>query len=233
MALVDHLPYFLELRRRLLYSFAVVGLVFVIFSFFAKNLYYWLAVPLLNELPGHGFIATQVASTFLVPFKFAMICAIFMCIPYLLFNLWRFVAPALYQNERKLGWILLVSSSFLFYLGVLFAYFVVLPLMFRFFVLATPPGVEFRPDMTYYLDFVMRLLFAFGVAFEVPIFTWLVIKTGLTSRETLVEYRPYVVIGAFVVGMVLTPPDVISQILLAIPIWLLFEIGLIRIFHKK
>ena len=233
MALVDYLPYFIELRRRLLQSSLVVGLIFVIFSFFAKNLYYFLAVPLLNELPNQGFIATQVASTFLVPFKFALIAAIFVCIPFLLFNGWRFVAPALYEQERRTSWVLLMASSLLFYMGVLFAYFIVFPLMFRFFVMVTPPGVELRPDMSYYLDFVLRLLFAFGFAFEVPIFAWLLVKTGITTREKLISYRPYVIIGAFVIGMVLTPPDVISQILLAIPIWILYEIGLIRIFHKS
>ncbi len=233
MALADSLPYLLELRKRLLYSVVVLTLVFLAFSYYANDLYYWLAVPLLKELPTNGFIATQVTSTFLVPFKFAMILSVFICVPYLLFNFWCFIAPALYQKERRTVWILMVASSFLFYLGVAFSYFVVLPLMFRFFVSVTPLGVELRPDMGHYLDFVVRLLFAFGVSFEVPIFTWLLVKTGITTRQKLVEYRPYVIIGAFVLGMLLTPPDVISQTLLAIPIWLLFEIGLFPIFHLK
>lgn len=220
--------YLVEIRKRLLQWLMLVALFFFIFSFEANPLYSLLAQPLLHQLPAEsGLLATQVGSTFLVPFKFALIVAFFASIPYLLWHLWRFLMPALYPDERKNIWLLLVLSSGLFYLGVMFAYVVVFPLMFRFLVQMAPIGVEFRPDISHYLDFSMSMFFAFGVAFEVPIITWLVVKLGIFSRDQLKNARPYVIVAAFVLGMVLTPPDVVSQILLAVPIWALFELGLL------
>lgn len=219
--------YLIEFRARLLKSLIIVGSVFAIFSLFAKNLYQLLAQPMLNQLPGsHGFIATEVAAPFLVPFKFAFILAIFVCVPFLLYQLWGFVAPALYKKERKVVWSLLFSSTLLFYLGVAFAYFIVFPMIFRFFLQFAPAGVELRPDIEHYLDFSMSLFVAFGVAFQVPVLTWVLVRAGITTKNQLITIRPYVIVGAFVVGMLMTPPDVISQILLAVPIWFLFEIGL-------
>lgn len=221
------MDYLIELRTRLVKSVLVVGLVFAVLSVFAKQLYTLLAEPMLNQMPGHhGFIATQVTAPFLVPFKFSFILALFVCVPFLLYQLWGFIAPALYQGERRAAWSLLFASTFLFYLGVAFAYFIVFPVIFRFFLQFAPAGVELRPDIEQYLDFSMSMFVAFGVAFEVPVVTWLLVKIGLTSKEHLKKMRPYVIVGSFVMGMLMTPPDVVSQIMLAVPICLLFEIGL-------
>lgn len=220
--------YLIEFRQRLLRSCMVVGIVFALFSLFAKQLYELLATPMLNQLPAHhGFIATQVTAPFLVPFKFAFIVALFVCVPFILFQLWQFVAPALYQKEKRVAWTLLIASTLLFYTGVAFAYFIVFPVMFKFFTQFAPAGVELRPDIEHYLDFAMTLFVAFGCAFEVPVITWLSVRIGLTSKAQLKQFRPYVIVAAFVVGMLLTPPDVISQIMLAVPIWMLFEVGVL------
>ncbi len=231
-------PYLIELRKRLMHSVIVVGILFLIFSFFAKNLYHILATPILLHLPtDKPLIATGIAAPFLVPFKFALVLAIFIAMPFLLYQLWGFIAPALYKHEKRWVWPLLFISSGLFYLGAAFAYFIVFPLVFKFFIAAAPAGVEVRPDISLYLDFTLKLFFAFGLAFEVPIATLLLIITGATTREKLAKKRPYVIVGAFVVGMLLTPPDVVSQILLAVPIWVLFELGLLmarfRMRHTK
>jgi len=228
------LEYLQELRGRLLHSVILVTVVFGVFSVFAKDLYTMLAAPLLHFLPqGEGFIATQVASTFIIPFKFAFVAAVFVSVPYLLWQLWQFIAPALYIKERQLLWRLIIIGSLLFYMGVAFAYFVVFPLMFRFFVSVTPAGVALRPDITQYLDFVLAIFMAFGVVFEVPIITWGLVRLGLVSRGQLQAYRPYVILSAFILGMLLTPPDVVSQILLALPMWGLFELGLLFSRDKK
>jgi sec-independent protein translocase protein TatC len=170
-------------------------------------------------------IAIEVASPFLIPFKLALVLAIFICVPFLLYQLWAFIAPGLYRHERRLALPVLFSSTLLFYLGGLFAYFVVFPLVFAFLTASAPEGVAVMTDIGKYLDFVLTLFFAFGVAFEVPVVTYVLVWMGVTTPQALAEKRPYVIVGAFVIGMLLTPPDVISQTLLALPMWLLFELG--------
>lgn len=220
------LYHLIELRTRLLRAAISVVVVFIALYPFADHLYSWLSGPLRAALPkGATMIATQVASPFLVPMKLALLVAVFICIPYVLYQLWAFVAPGLYRHERRMIWPLLVSSTALFYIGALFAYFVVFPLVFHFFVATTPKGVAMMTDISEYLSFVMTLFFAFGCAFQVPIATILLVWTGIVSRDKLTTKRPYVVVLAFVVGMLLTPPDVVSQTMLAIPIWLLYEVG--------
>lgn len=220
--------YLIELRSRLLRCVMLVSAVFIIFSFFAKSLYELLAQPMLHVLPGdHAFIATQITAPFLVPFKFAFVAALFVSVPFCLYQLWQFVAPAMYQNERRVAWTLVFCSSMLFYMGVAFAYFIVFPMIFRFFMQFAPAGVELRPDIAHYLDFALTLFIAFGVAFEVPIVTWVLVRLGVTTKQQLRNIRPYVIVGAFIIGMLLTPPDVISQVMLAVPIWFLFELGVI------
>ena len=172
-------------------------------------------------------IATDVASPFLTPFKLTFMVSLFLAMPYVLFQLWRFVAPALYEQERKLAMPLLFSSVLLFYLGIAFAYYVVFPLVFGFFTTAGPEGVTIMTDISRYLDFVLKLFFAFGLAFEIPIATVILVATGVTDTRSLAEKRPYLIVGCFVIGMLLTPPDVISQTLLAVPMWLLFEVGVL------
>ncbi|MBF0470593.1 MAG: twin-arginine translocase subunit TatC [Gammaproteobacteria bacterium] len=205
---------------------AIIAIFICLFPF-ANDLYTMLARPLLIHLPeGTSMIATEVASPFLTPFKLSLVLAIFVAIPYILYQLWSFVAPGLYRHEQKMVVPLIVSSTLLFYLGMTFAYFVVFPLVFGFFTSATPEGVEVMTDIARYLDFVLKLFFAFGVAFEVPIAVIIFIWTGMTTADSLREKRPYIIVAAFVLGMLLTPPDVISQTLLALPMWLLFEGGL-------
>jgi sec-independent protein translocase protein TatC len=180
-------------------------------------------------------IATQIASPFLTPFKLALVAAVFLAMPYILFQVWGFVAPGLYQHEKRFALPLLASSIVLFYLGMVFAYVVVFPLVFAFFAATTPDGVAQMPDISFYLDFVLKIFFAFGVAFQIPIATILLVAMGLTTAESLIEKRPYVIVGCFVVGMLLTPPDVISQTLLAVPMWMLYEAGIFfsRFFRKE
>lgn len=172
-------------------------------------------------------IATQVASPFLAPFKLTVFVAVFICVPYIFYQAWGFVAPGLYLNERRFALPLLVSSTLLFYSGVAFAYFVVFPLVFGFFTAIAPEGVTIMTDISHYLDFVLKLFFAFGLAFEVPVATYLVVRTGISTVESLSAKRPYIIVAAFTVGMLLTPPDVISQTMLALPVWLLYELGLL------
>lgn len=223
--LVQHL---LELRDRLLRVVLVVVLLFLSLFAFANDLYTYLAAPLLSHMvEGTSMIATQVVSPFLTPFKLVLVLSIFIAVPYILFQAWGFMAPGLYQHEKKLVFPLLFSSTILFYTGMAFAYYVVFPLVFGFLTGVAPEGVAVMPDITYYLDFAIKMFFAFGLAFEVPIATILLVWSGITTAEKLAEKRPYVIVGAFVIGMLLTPPDVISQTLLAIPMWVLFELGLI------
>lgn len=221
---ISHL---VELRDRLLRGILVIFVLFFGLAFYANEIYAYLAGPLLKHMPaGSQMIAIEVASPFLTPFKLTLVVAVFLAVPYLLYQAWAFVAPGLYLHERRLILPLLVSSSFLFYAGIAFAYFVVFPLLFGFITTAAPIGVTVMTDITAYLDFVLTIFFAFGVSFEVPIFTILLIWTGIVSRESMVEKRPYIIVLAFVVGAVLTPPDPVSQTLLAVPIWMLFELGL-------
>lgn len=217
----------LELRNRLLKAVLSVLVIFCGLFYFANDFYLIISKPLRSLMPeGSTMIATEVASPFLTPFKLTLVLAVFLSIPYILYQVWSFIAPGLYRHEKKFAIPLLVSSIFLFYLGVLFAYFVVFPLIFGFFTTAGPEGVAVMTDIGKYLDFVLKLFFAFGVAFEIPVATVLMIKAGMTTTTDLREKRPYIVVGCFIVGMLLTPPDIISQTLLAVPMWLLFETGL-------
>ncbi len=221
--LVVHL---LELRDRILRMVIAVFLLFLVLFPFANQIYVHVAEPLMAQLPkGTSMIATEVASPFLTPFKLSLVAAVFLAMPYILYQFWAFVAPGLYKHEKQLVTPLLISSVILFYLGVLFAYFVVFPLVFAFFTHTAPEGVAVMTDISHYLDFVLTLFFAFGLAFEVPIAAILLVWMGVTTPEALAEKRPYIIVAAFVVGMLLTPPDVISQTLLALPMWLLFETG--------
>jgi len=222
-SLIAHL---IELRSRILKALLSVLLVFVCLAYFAQDIYQWLARPLLDVLPDNAtMIATDVASPFFAPFKLTLIVSFFVAIPYVLYQIWAFVAPGLYRNEKRMIAPLLVSSSVLFYAGMAFAYFVVFPLAFAFFTSVAPEGVTVSTDINSYLNFVLKLFFAFGLSFEIPVAIILMCWTGVTSPQQLRDKRPYVVVMAFIVGMLLTPPDVISQTLLAVPMWLLFELG--------
>ncbi len=221
--LVGHL---IELRTRLLRIVMWIGGIFLCLVPFAGELYTMLAEPLMATMPqGTHMIATEVASPFLTPFKFALVLAMFLGVPAILYQIWSFIAPGLYAHEKKMMLPLLVASSALFYLGVLFAYYVVFPLIFSFLIGIVPEGVSVMTDIARYLDFVLKLFFAFGIAFEIPIATILLVWSGTVTPDQLSSKRSYVVVGAFVLGMLLTPPDIISQTLLAVPMWLLFELG--------
>ncbi len=223
--LLDHL---LELRTRALRCLMVIGVIFLGLYFVRQPLYEALAEPLQAALPAGGkMIATEVATPFLIPLKLALFTAFFIAIPYVLYQLWAFVAPGLYRQEKRFVWPMLGSSVALFYIGMVFAYFVVFPLIFTFFAGQTGDDISMMTDISAYLSFVLMLFFAFGAAFEVPIITILLVRTGITTRQALAAKRPYVIVGAFIIGMLLTPPDVISQVLLAIPIWVLFELGIL------
>ncbi len=218
----------IELRDRLLRIIVAVLAVFVVLSPFANHVYTVLAGPLLAHLPeSSSMIAIDVASPFLTPFKLTLYVALLITIPWTLYQVWAFVAPGLYRHERRLVMPLLVSSTLLFYAGMAFAYFAVFPLLFNFLIGFTPDGVAVMTDISRYLDFVVTIFFAFGIAFEVPVATVLLVLIGATTPEALTAKRPYIIVAAFVVGMLLTPPDVISQTLLAVPVWLLFEAGVI------
>ena len=223
----SYIPHLKELRTRISKTLFFVLIIFLVLFPFADEIYTKLAAPLIASLPtGSSMIAIDVASPFFIPFKLVLILSIFITIPYILYHFWMFVAPGLYEHEKKLVFPILLSSSILFYLGAAFAYFVVFPLIFVFFVSIAPEGIAVMTDIGRYLDFVVTLFFAFGFAFEVPIVTILLVMTNVTTKDRLIKKRPYVVVGAFVIGMLLTPPDVISQTLLAIPIWILYEIGI-------
>ena len=230
------LTHLFELRDRVLRAVIAVIAIFVVLFPFAEEIYRLLASPLLSNIGDQGnMIAIGVAAPFLIPLKLVLVLSIFIAIPYLLFQLWMFIAPALYTSEKKLAGPLVFSSTILFYLGAAFAHFVVLPLAFAFFTSITIEGVEATTDIAYYLDFVLTVYFAFGIAFEVPIATFLIIAVGMTTPDKLAQKRPYIIVGAFVIGMFLTPPDIISQTLLALPMWALFELGLLisRMFLKN
>lgn len=223
--LIAHLA---ELRNRLLRALACVFFVFLALSAFANDIYALVAGPLAAQLPENSsMIATEVAAPFLVPFKLAFFAALFISMPYLLYQGWAFVAPGLYENEQRLLLPLIASSALLFYLGNAFAFFIVFPLLFAFLTSMAPAGVTVMTDIGHYLSFVLKMFFAFGLAFEVPIAIILLVWTGIANVESLSRKRPYIIVGAFTVGMLLTPPDIISQVLLALPVWLLFELGLI------
>lgn len=222
------LSHLIELRNRLLRCVMCIAVFALPLSLYANDIYALLAQPLMAHLPQNSsMIATNVTSPFMTPFKLSFLTAVFLSVPFILGQFWGFLAPALYKNEQKAIFPLLIASTILFYCGVAFAYFVVSPLALSFFAAAAPTGVTVMTDIEAYLDFVLTLFFAFGVCFEVPIFTIVAVWSGFTTVESLTEKRPYVVVGAFIIGMFLTPPDVLSQTLLAVPMWLLFEIGLL------
>ncbi len=231
-SLMDHL---LELRDRLLHMVLAILIVFVALFAFSEDIFTIAAQPLLGLMPeGTSMIATGVTSPFLVPFKLVLLLSVLLTIPYLLHQLWAFIAPGLYRHEKRMATPILISSVLLFYCGIAFAYFVIFPILFGFFIGVAPEGVAVMTDIGQYLDFIIAIFLAFGIAFEVPVATFLLIAAGVTTADKLAAKRPYIIIGAFVIGMMLTPPDVISQSLLAVPIWLLFELGLLsaRLFLK-
>ncbi|MFQ6021671.1 MAG: twin-arginine translocase subunit TatC [Acidiferrobacterales bacterium] len=221
------LSHLVELRNRLIYAVAAVLIVFVALVYFAQEIYVIVATPLMAALPEQdSMIATEPAAPFFIPIKLTLAVAVVITIPYLLYQLWAFVAPGLYQTERKLAFPLLVSSTVLFYAGMIFAYFVVFPIAFSFFTSYAPEGVRVMTDIHAYLSFVLRMFFAFGFAFEVPIAIILLARAGIVDPDALASKRPYVVLGAFVIAMLITPPDAFSQTFLAIPMLLLFEVGI-------
>jgi len=230
------MSHLLELRDRLMRMVLAVLVLLLILFPFGNDIFTMLSQPVQDALPeGSSMLATKVLSPFLTPLKLAFVAALFIAMPYLLYQLWGFIAPGLYSHEKRLAFPMLASSILLFYLGAAFAYFVVLPLLFPFLVGVVPDNVEVAPDIADFLDVAIKLFFAFGLAFEVPIATILLVVTGMTTPETLSQKRPYIIVGAFVVGMLLTPPDIISQTLLAVPIWVLFELGvfLSRVFVRR
>ena len=223
---LDHI---IELRERLLKALLAVLVLFFPLYYFANEIYEWVAAPLMLNLPsGSTMIATEVASPFLTPFKLSIYAAFFLAMPVILHQMWAFVSPGLYLREKRFALPLLVSSVLLYYLGMAFAYYLVFPLVFKFFAGITPVGVTMMTDINRYLEFVLGMFFAFGFTFEIPIATFLIVSTGLTTTQSLTKKRPYVIVGCFVAGMILTPgPDVISQLMLAVPMWILFEVGIV------
>lgn len=217
----------IELRNRLLKSIAAVVLIFLSLAYFANDIYHLLSLPLMKVLPqGSSMIATDVAAPFFAPFKLTFIVACILAVPYILLQIWRFIAPALYSREKHLIAPLIASSTVLFYAGIAFAYFLVFPLIFGFFTSVAPEGVTIATDISSYLDFVLKLFFAFGLSFEIPVAILLLIWTGAMTRQDLIEKRPYFIVVSFVIAMFLTPPDVLSQTLLAVPMCLLYELGI-------
>ena len=231
--LVEHL---VELRDRLLRMIIAVLVVFLALFYFANDIYLFISQPLRLLLPeGTQMIATEVASPFLAPFKLTLFVSLVVSMPYILYQIWAFVEPALYDHEKRLALPIVSSSILLFYAGMAFAYYAVFPLLFAFFTAAAPEGVAVMTDINAYLNFVLKLFFAFGVAFEIPVATVLLVLAGVTTVEKLSAKRMYVILGCFVVAMLLTPPDVFSQTLLAVPMWLLFEVGILisRLLPRK
>lgn len=223
--LIEHL---LELRSRILRSLVVVLVVFVALISFANQIYDTLAEPLTASMvEGASMIATDVISPFLAPLKFTFFLSVMLTMPYLLYQAWAFIAPGLYENEKKVAFPVLFSSIILFYAGIAFAYFIVIPMVAQFIIKIAPDSIAVMTDINAYLNFSLKLFFAFGLAFEIPIATFLMVKAGITTAESLASKRPYIIVGCFVVGMFLTPPDIFSQLFLALPMWLLFEMGLL------
>jgi sec-independent protein translocase protein TatC len=223
-SLMSHL---LELRQRLLKSVVAIGLIFIPCGYFADRLFSLIAMPLIGKLPGGKMIATSLIAPFVAPLKLAFLTSVFLAMPYVLFQVWAFVSPGLYRREKRFALPLFVSSVVLFYSGAAFAYFVVFPLMFAFLTATAPQGVEMMTDMSSYLDFVLFLFFAFGLAFEIPVATVLLAWTGLVSVEKMASNRGYVLIGIFIFAAFLTPPDALSQCFMAIPMYLLYEGGIL------
>ncbi|EPJ44250.1 MAG: transport protein TatC [Osedax symbiont Rs1] len=223
--LTSHL---VELRRRLIHALLAILAIFLCLFYFANDLYTILSAPLTALLPeGTTMIATDVTSPFFAPFKLTIVLALFLSMPFILHQCWSFISPGLYRHEQRLAIPLLISSILLFYAGIAFAYFIVFPLLFGFFTSVGPENVAIMTDIGSYLNFVLKLFFAFGIVFEIPIATMLLIWSGITTAQALKNKRPFIIVGCFVVGMMLTPPDMISQSLLAVPMWLLFEAGIL------
>jgi len=222
------IAHLVELRSRLLYSVIAVLLIFICIFPWASDLYTMLANPLLARLPKGGqMIATDVTTPFFVPLKVALMSAFLVALPYVLYQIWSFVAPGLYSHEKRLVWPLIIASTLLFFCGMSFAYFIVFPIVFAFITASAPQGVAVMTDIDKYLSFVLTMFMAFGVTFQVPVAVILSVRMGFVSVERLREARPYVVVGAFVIGAIFTPPDVVSQLMLAIPLWLLYEAGIV------
>ena len=218
----------LELRSRIIKVLICLGIFFIVGIPFASEIYSFVASPLLNILPeGSSMIATQVTSPFMAPIKLVLFVALLVTMPYLFYEVWMFMSPGLYKNEKTFIAPLMASTSILFAAGVAFAYFIVCPIIFKFFIASAPNSIQVMTDISQYLNFVIKLVFAFGIAFEIPIATFLLIKSGIMKKDALVNSRPYLVILFFVMGMLLTPPDIFSQLFLAIPMWILFELGLL------
>jgi sec-independent protein translocase protein TatC len=226
MPFVQHL---LELRDRLLKMILAITVIMLVLMPFASELFTVFSQPLrelLSESTGNTMIITHPVGAFFTPFKLTLILSIFLAMPYILYHLWAFIAPGLYQHEKSMIFPLLFTSTILFYLGIIFAHYAVLPVVFGFMIYMTPAGVEMMTDIGLYLDFALKLFFAFGLAFQVPIVTMVLLRMEIVTPESLAAKRPYIIVGAFIMGMLMTPPDAISQLLLAVPIWLLFELGL-------
>lgn len=230
------IQHFVELRQRLLWSTLLIVVIFLGLFYFSADIYNLLAQPLLGVLPeGSQMIATEVASPFFTPLKLTIVASIFIAMPFLLHQAWAFISPGLYLKEKHFAIPLFISSVFLFYAGIAFAYFLVFPVIFAFFTSVAPEGVQVMTDIEQYFGFVIKLFFGFGLIFEIPIATFLLVASGLVSAEKLGSLRPYIFVGAFIVGMLLTPPDILSQIMLAVPMWMLFEIGLLlaKVVYRK
>lgn len=220
--------YLLEFRKRLIRCLLVLLSIFFGLLYFANDIFTYLAKPLLYYLPAeHGMIATHILSPVFVPLELTFYVALFCTVPVMFYQCWSFVTPALYAHEKRLIWPLLFISISLFYVGVMFAYFVIFPLLFGFLTQSAPIGVQIAPDIAEYLLFSLKFLFIFGMIFEVPVITIILIKSGVVTRERFIQLRPYMIVAAFIMGMLLTPPDVVSQIMVAIPLWLLFELGIL------
>ena len=223
--LISHL---LELRTRLMRAFLAVVLVFIPLAFYSNQLFEWLSQPLLRELPAHSaLISTSITAPFTTPLKLSFVAALVLAMPYVLYELWAFIAPGLYRHEKRFAVPLLLSSIVLFYTGTAFAYFLVFPLIFKFFVSTTPHGVQMMADITMYMDFVIKLLFSFGLAFEVPVAVVLLVMMKIVRLEKLTQIRGYVLIAVFVIAAIITPPDAVSQTIMAVPMYLLYEGGIL------
>lgn len=218
----------LELRSRLIRVIICLGILFVVGIPFASEIYGFVASPLLTILPeGSSMIATQVTSPFMAPIKLVLFAALLITMPYLFYEVWMFMSPGLYKNEKTFVMPLMITTIILFTAGIAFAYFIVCPIIFKFFITSAPNSIQVMTDISQYLNFIIKLVFAFGIAFEIPVATFLLIKSGIVKKDSLIKSRPYLIILFFVIGMLLTPPDIFSQLFLALPMWLLFELGLL------
>jgi len=218
----------LELRSRLIRVIICLGILFVVGIPFASEIYGFVASPLLTILPeGSSMIATQVSSPFMAPIKLVLFAALLITMPYLFYEAWMFMSPGLYKNEKTFVMPLMITTIILFTAGIAFAYFIVCPIIFKFFIASAPNSIQVMTDISQYLNFIIKLVFAFGIAFEIPVATFLLIKSGIVKKDSLIKSRPYLIILFFVIGMLLTPPDIFSQLFLAIPMWVLFELGLL------